>query len=80
MNVAKHAGVDRADVYAELLGGRLEIFVRDRGRGFDPEAVPADRHGLADSVRGRVERMGGTATVRSRPGEGTEVRVAVELD
>lgn len=79
VNVAKHAGVDRADVYAELLGGRLEIFVRDRGRGFDPGRVPADRHGLADSVRGRVERVGGTATVRSRPGEGTEVRVAVEL-
>lgn len=80
VNVAKHAGVDGADVYAELLGGRLEIFVRDRGRGFDPEAVPADRHGLADSVHGRVERVGGTATVRSTPGEGTEVRVAVELD
>jgi signal transduction histidine kinase len=47
--------------------------VRDRGRGFDPAAVPADRKGLAESVRARLARRGGSATIRSAPGEGTEV-------
>jgi signal transduction histidine kinase len=53
----------------------VSVFVRDRGRGFDPAAVPADRHGIAGSVVGRMERNGGTATVRSTPGEGTEVKL-----
>ncbi len=53
--------------------GTLAVFVRDRGCGFDPDAVPTDRHGLADSIRARVERQGGTVRVRTAPGEGTEV-------
>lgn len=73
VNAAKHAGVDSVDVYAELAGTELNIFVRDRGRGFDPSAVPADRHGIADSIVARAQKAGGVATVTSSPGEGTEV-------
>jgi signal transduction histidine kinase len=47
--------------------------VRDRGKGFDPEAVPEDRKGLAESVHGRMTRRGGTAIVTTAPGEGTKV-------
>ena len=54
---------------------RCNVFVRDRGVGFDPDAVPDDRHGLADSVRGRMTRHGGTVRLRSTPGEGTEVHL-----
>ncbi|WP_080793571.1 PspC domain-containing protein [Corynebacterium pacaense] len=79
VNVAKHAGVETADVYAEILAGELGIFVRDRGRGFDPDEVPEGRHGLAESVRGRVERAGGTVTVKSTPGEGTEVSITMAV-
>lgn len=79
VNAAKHAGVDTLDVYAELLGGELSIFVRDRGAGFDPDAVPADRHGIRDSIHARMERAGGTARVTSTPGEGTEVSVTLAL-
>ncbi|MGH8966295.1 MAG: histidine kinase, partial [Actinomycetes bacterium] len=53
----------------------VEIFVRDRGKGFDPATVPADRHGLADSIRGRMERNGGELRLRTGPGEGTEVHL-----
>ena len=60
-------------LFAEVEQSAVSVFVRDRGRGFDPETVPADRKGLAESVRARMERRGGTATVRSMPGEGTEV-------
>jgi signal transduction histidine kinase/phage shock protein PspC (stress-responsive transcriptional regulator) len=86
LNAARHSGAGRVDVYAEVAAaspGRepgwesVEVFVRDRGRGFDPEVVPADRHGLRSSVVDRVQRHGGTAEVRSAPGEGTEVRLAL---
>lgn len=73
VNAAKHAGVDTVDVYAELVGGELSIFVRDRGRGFDPATVPGHRHGIADSIVARVEKAGGQASVTSAPGEGAEV-------
>ncbi len=79
VNAGKHAGVETLDVYAENLGGQLSIFVRDRGVGFDPQAVPADRHGLKDSIQARMESVGGRARVRSAPGEGTEVEVTVAL-
>jgi signal transduction histidine kinase len=56
------------------------VFVRDRGRGFDPQAVPADRKGLAESIHARISRHGGSATVRSVPGEGTEVSLMIPRD
>lgn len=73
VNAAKHAGVDRVDVYAENMLGELAVYVRDRGAGFDTAGVTADRHGVRDSIVGRMERAGGAATVGSVPGEGTEV-------
>ncbi|MGH4024909.1 MAG: sensor histidine kinase, partial [Pseudonocardiaceae bacterium] len=77
VNAAKHAGVADVSVYAEIEPEQVHVFVRDRGGGFDPDAVPADRHGLADSIRGRMERNGGTVTLRTAPGEGTEIQLAL---
>lgn len=79
VNAGKHAGVNAVDVYAELLAGELSIFVRDRGVGFDVEDIPADRHGIRDSIRARVESVGGRVRISSTPGEGTEVELAVAL-
>ena len=78
-NAAKHAGVPSASLYAEVADGRASVFVRDRGHGFDPAAVPEDRAGLRTSIEERVRRHGGTATVQTAPGEGTEVRLAMPL-
>ena len=64
-------------MYAEVEPESVTVFVRDRGKGFDPDAVPADRHGLADSIRGRMERNGGRCRLRTAPGEGTEVQLEV---
>ncbi|WP_232283770.1 ATP-binding protein [Saccharomonospora cyanea] len=75
VNAAKHAEVEEVSVYAEVESDAVTVFVRDRGRGFDPDAVPADRHGLADSIRGRMERNGGKCRLRTAPGEGTEVQL-----
>jgi signal transduction histidine kinase len=74
-NAAKHAGVGRVDVFAELAPGSAEVFVRDRGVGFDLGAVADDRRGVRGSIVDRMERHGGTGEVRSTPGEGTEVRL-----
>ncbi len=79
VNAAKHAGVDEVSVYAEVEPTAVTVFVRDRGKGFDPDVVPADRHGLADSIRGRMERHGGKCKVRTAPGEGTEVQLEMPV-
>jgi signal transduction histidine kinase len=77
VNAAKFAGAGRIDVYAEASEERTEVFVRDRGAGFDPEAVPADRRGVRESIVGRMARHGGRAEVRSAPGQGTEVELVL---
>ena len=55
----------------------IEAFVRDRGKGFEPSEVPPDRRGIADSIIGRMERVGGRAQVRSTPGDGTEIHLVL---
>jgi len=75
VNAARHSGAAKVDVYAEATPTRVEVFVRDRGAGFDPETIPQDRHGLRDSIVDRMQRHGGTAEIKSRPGVGTEVRL-----
>lgn len=79
VNAAKHSGVGDISVYAEMENDSASVFVRDRGRGFDVGAIPADRRGLVESVRGRMERHGGKAAVRSTPGEGTEVELQMPI-
>ena len=65
-------------LYAEAENGRLEVYVRDRGPGFDPTSVPAGRQGVRESIMGRMERHGGTARIDSAPGEGTEVELILD--
>ena len=77
VNAAKHSGTDRADVFVEVEDDQVVAFVRDRGRGFDPEHVPTDRVGIRGSIIERVERHGGRGEVHTSPGGGTEVEVAV---
>jgi signal transduction histidine kinase len=77
VNAAQHSGEVSVSVFAEVTSDSIEAFVRDRGRGFDPSATVADRHGIAQSIEARIERVGGTAEIDSSPGAGTEVRVRV---
>jgi signal transduction histidine kinase len=74
-NAARHAGVDEVSVFLDAERDGVSLYVRDRGIGFDPEQMPADRRGVAESIRGRMERVGGTARIVSAPGEGTEVEL-----
>lgn len=79
VNAAKHSGAGKVDVYAEATDRLVEVFVRDRGAGFDPAGVADDRLGVRRSIVDRMERHGGSAHVRSTPGEGTEVRLSMPL-
>ncbi len=79
VNAAKYGGEGGpVRVFAEVEGRTVFVSVRDRGPGFDPDSVPADRMGVRESIIGRMQRNGGTARVRSTPGEGTEVELTME--
>jgi signal transduction histidine kinase len=78
VNAAKFAGGAPVQLYTEVGEDRIEVFVRDRGPGFDMATVPADRRGVRESIVGRMARHGGRALVHSVPGEGTEVELVME--
>lgn len=75
VNAAKHSGAAQIDVYAEVDVGHVEVDVRDRGVGFDPDDMATDRRGVRGSIVDRMARHGGRAEIKSRPGEGAEVRM-----
>ncbi|MDL9979031.1 PspC domain-containing protein [Microbacterium sp. ASV49] len=73
LNAARHAPGD-VSVYIEGTASVVDVFVRDRGAGFNPDTVPGDRLGVRESIIGRMRRAGGSATVKSTP-SGTEVHL-----
>jgi signal transduction histidine kinase len=77
VNAAKWSGAPLIDVFAEADADTVSVYVRDRGRGFDPAAVPQDRKGLSESITARMARHGGSARIRSAPGEGAEVALVM---
>jgi signal transduction histidine kinase len=77
VNAAKFGDGSTVDVYAEATNGELQVYVRDRGPGFDPDAVPEDRRGVRESIVGRMLRHGGRAAIHSAPGAGTEVELTL---
>jgi len=80
VNAAKWSGAPQVSIYAEVERDAVTIYVRDRGCGFDPGAVPDDRQGIARSIRARMDRFGGSVVIRSAPGEGAEVGLSLPLD
>lgn len=75
MNAAKHAQ-GKISVFIECTAERVEVYVRDRGAGFEVKDIPTDRHGVRESIIGRMERAGGTAQIRSKD-TGTEVQLSM---
>jgi signal transduction histidine kinase/phage shock protein PspC (stress-responsive transcriptional regulator) len=75
LNASRHGG-GTVSVYLEVSDGRAEVFVKDRGPGFDLNEVPEDRLGVRESIIGRMKRHGGTAAITSTP-DGTEVRLGL---
>jgi signal transduction histidine kinase len=73
-NAARHSGADQVSTFVDVGEDEIAIYVRDRGGGFDPGAVPAGAHGIAESIRRRMTRAGGTARLTSSA-DGTEVEL-----
>lgn len=75
LNASRHGG-GSVSVYLEVSDGRAEVFVKDRGPGFELADVPEDRLGVRESIIGRMKRHGGSASITSTP-DGTEVRLGL---
>ncbi len=76
-NAAKWSGARSISIFTEVEPQRVWVFVRDRGSGFDPAAVPGDRRGISGSIRERMRRQGGLSVIRSELGRGTEVELVM---
>lgn len=74
-NAGRHSRANQISVYSEVTDGSTDVWVSDLGRGFDTRRIAPDRRGIAESIVGRMQNHGGTATVSSEPGEGTEVHL-----
>lgn len=79
VNAAKHSGAARISLFSEVEDGSLEVIVTDQGRGFDPTTIGIDRKGIAESIRSRMEKVGGQVEIESQPDEGTEVMLRLKL-
>ncbi len=78
LNASRHAGGD-VSVYLENSETSVDVFIRDRGPGFDLTGVPDDRLGVRESIIGRMRRAGGQATVATGAGgSGTEVHLHLD--
>ena len=80
VNAAKHSGADRLSLYLEAEDERLTVYVTDQGKGFDLDKVAPDRKGIAQSIKSRVEKAGGTVEINSELGDGTEVVLRMPLE
>lgn len=79
-NVVRHARATRASVFAECSDGVVVVTVRDDGVGFryDEEDLRAHgKAGILKSIKGRVEALGGSVTVATEPGRGTEIEMRI---
>lgn len=77
VNAAKWSGAPSVSVFVEAEDTRVSMFVRDRGKGFDPDLVAEDRKGISESIRARMARFGGKVEIRSAPGDGTDVELVM---
>ena len=77
INAARWSDASSLSIFAEVEPAIVSLFVRDRGKGFDVDAIPHDRQGIALSIRQRMIQHGGTSTVKSTRDVGTEVQLSL---
>jgi signal transduction histidine kinase len=77
-NAAKHGRAQRVVVFADIDdgGGGLFLTIKDDGTGFDVVEV-SEGAGMASSIRGRLDQVGGGVEFASELGEGAEVRITI---
>jgi signal transduction histidine kinase len=77
INAAKWSEAQSVSIFTEVEPNSISFFVRDRGVGFDLDAIPADRQGIALSIRQRMSQLGGRALISTAEGDGTEVQLVM---
>ncbi|MGD0321348.1 MAG: PspC domain-containing protein [Acidimicrobiales bacterium] len=77
VNAARWSGALTVSIFVEVEPGQVSLFVRDKGKGFDPDSVADGHRGITDSIRARMARYGGSVSIRSQLGEGTEVELVM---
>ena len=77
INAAKWSEAPSVSIFTEVEPKSVSIFVRDRGVGFDSDAIPADRKGIALSIRQRMAQFGGESFINTSKGTGTEVQLVM---
>jgi len=77
-NIVKHARASQVDVWLQERDGVISLDIRDNGRGFDPTALFPGHLGL-QSMRERIERLGGEFYLESEPGKGTAVMAVLSV-
>lgn len=78
-NAQAHSGAELISVYGEAGADEVLVFVKDRGSGFDPATIDPSRHGVSESIVGRMDRSGGSTEIISAPGAGTEIRLRLPI-
>ncbi|MDA1218864.1 MAG: GAF domain-containing protein [Chloroflexi bacterium] len=78
-NIARHAGVDQAEVRLEIKGDTLVVQVNDSGAGFKPEDVSSLASSGLSGMRERVRVLGGQLILESSPGQGTRLTAELPL-
>ena len=77
INAAKWSEAASVSIFTEVEPTTISIFVRDRGVGFNLDAIPADRQGIALSIRQRMGQLGGETFINTAVGSGTEVQLVM---
>lgn len=78
INAAKYASATPISLFGAIEDQCVSAYVRDRGPGFDLDAIPPDRHGVRESIVARMARHSGCATIRTAPGGGCEIKLVQE--
>ena len=79
VNVLRHSGTSRAEVVIYALDDEVSVMVIDAGRGFIEADAARDRLGIRQSIRRRMESIGGAVQVWSTPGRGTSIMLRVPV-
>jgi signal transduction histidine kinase len=77
LNAARHSGGDKIELFSEIVDDTVTVHVRDRGRGFDADRLDPAR-GIGRHLA-KVEESGGTSTITTRPGGGTEITLTMAI-
>lgn len=81
-NVVEHAGATKVAIFADDLGGQTQVTIRDDGIGFEFDEArfrAEGKFGVLNSMKGRMQAVGGEMRIDSCPGNGTEVEFRVPV-